>query len=94
MLGYEVYLSLAQAWLMQDEPERARAVLAPMLAVADREPWTAALAAALAADGRALIRLGRHQQARAELDRATWLARKHELPHVLHDARAAQRLLE
>jgi DNA-binding SARP family transcriptional activator len=94
MLGYEAYLSLAQAWLAHGEPERARAVLAPMLAVADREPWTAALAAALAADGRALIRLGRHQQARAELDRATWLARKHELPHVLHDARAAQRLLE
>ena len=58
MLGYEAYLSLAQAWLGHDEPERARAVLAPLLAVADREPWTAALAAALAADGRALIRLG------------------------------------
>ena len=59
MLGYEAYLSLAEAWLGHGEPERARAVLAPMLAVADREPWTAALAAALAADGRALIRLGR-----------------------------------
>ena len=42
-----------------DEPDRARAVLAPLLAVADREPWIPALAAALAADGRALIRLGR-----------------------------------
>ena len=86
MLGYEAYLSLAQAWLGRDEPERARAVLAPMLAVADREPWTAALAAALATDGRALIRLGRTEQARAELDRAARLAAEHGLPHVLRDA--------
>ena len=64
MLGYEAYLSLAQAWLGHDEPDRARAVLAPLLAVADREPWLPALAAALAADGRALTRLGQREQAR------------------------------
>jgi DNA-binding SARP family transcriptional activator len=93
MLGYEVYLPLAQAWLMQDEPERARAVLAPMLAVADREPWTPALAAGLAADGRALTRLGEKEQARAELDRAVRLAAEHGLPHVLRDAREARRQL-
>ena len=93
MLGYEAYLSLAEAWLGHGEPEQARAVLAPMLAVADREPWTAALAAALATDGRALIRLGRREQARAELDRAARLAGEHGLPHVLTDARAARRLL-
>ena len=93
MLGYEAYLSLAKAWLAHSEPERARAVLAPLLAVADREPWTAAQAAALAADGRALIRLGQQQQARAELDRAARLAREHGLPHVLRDAREALRLL-
>jgi len=90
MLGYEVYLSLAEAWLMQDEPDRARAVLAPMLAVADREPWTPALAAALAADGRALIRLGEREQARAELDRAARLAADHGLPHVLRGVRDVQ----
>ena len=39
MLGYEAYLSLAEAWLAHGEPDRARAVLAPLLAVADREPW-------------------------------------------------------
>ena len=93
MLGYEVYLSLAEAWLAHGEPERARAVLTPMLAVAAREPWTPALAAALAADGRALIRLGQAEQARAELDRAERLAGKHALPHVLRDAREAQRQL-
>jgi tetratricopeptide (TPR) repeat protein len=93
MLGYETYLSLAEAWLMQDEPERARAVLAPMLAVADREPWTPALAAGLAADGLALNRLGKKKRARAELDRAVRLAAEHGLPHVLRDAREARRQL-
>ena len=40
MPGYEAYLSLAEGWLAADEPDRARAVLAPVLAVAEREPWT------------------------------------------------------
>ena len=93
MLGYEAYLSLAEAWLAHGEPDRARAVLAPLLAVADREPWTAALAAGLAADGRALIRLGRKEQARAELDRAARLAGQHGLPHVLRQAREARQRL-
>jgi DNA-binding SARP family transcriptional activator/tetratricopeptide (TPR) repeat protein len=93
VFGYEAYLSLARAWLGRDEPERSRAVLAPLLAVADREPWTAALAAALATDGRALIRLGRTEQARSELDRAARLAAEHGLPHVLRDAGEGRRLL-
>ena len=93
VFGYEVYLSLARAWLGRDEPERSRAVLAPLLAVADREPWTAALAAALVTDGRALIRLGRTEQARSELDRAARLAAEHGLPHVLRDAGEGRRLL-
>jgi tetratricopeptide (TPR) repeat protein len=93
MLGYEAYLSLAEAWLAHGEPEQARAVLAPLLTVAEREPWTAVLAAALAADGRALIRLGRPERARAALDRAARLAGEHGLPHVRHDAREARRLL-
>ena len=87
MLGYETYLSLADAWLGHDEPERARAVLAPLLGVAERESWTPALAAALAADGRALIRLGERKQARAELHRAERLAREYGLPYVLRDVR-------
>jgi hypothetical protein len=57
MLGYEAYLSLAEAWLAHDEPT-AYAVLAPLLSVAEREPWIPALAAALAVDGRVLARLG------------------------------------
>jgi hypothetical protein len=34
VLGYEAYLSIAQAWLGHDDPERALAVLAPLLGVA------------------------------------------------------------
>ena len=89
MLGYEVYLSLAEAWLGHGEPDRARAALAPLLAVAEREPWIPALAAALAADGRALARLGQREQARAALQRAGRLAGEHGLPHVLRDVREA-----
>jgi DNA-binding SARP family transcriptional activator/tetratricopeptide (TPR) repeat protein len=67
MLGYEAYLSLAEAWLAHGEPSRARATLTPLLTLADREPWIPALAAALAVDGRALARLGQREQARAAL---------------------------
>ena len=90
MLGYEAYLSLAEAWLAPDEPDRARAVLAPVLSVAEREPWIPALAAALAADGRVLARLGQDGQAGAELEHAARLAGEHGLPHVLRDAREAR----
>ena len=93
VLGYEAYLSLAEAWLGHGEPDRARAVLAPLLAVAEREPWIPVLAAALAADGRALARLGQREQARAELGRAARLAGQHGLPHVLHEASEARQNL-
>jgi len=93
VFGYEAYLSVAQAWLGHDDPERARAVLAPLLEVAEREPWKVTLAEVLVVDGRALIRLGRKEQARAGLDRAAWLAGEHGLPHVLRDAQEGLRLL-
>ena len=93
VFGYEAYLSAAQAWLGHDDPERARAVLAPLLEVAEREPWKVTLAEVLVVDGRALIRLGRKEQARGELDRAAWLAGEHGLPHVLRDAQEGLRLL-
>jgi len=93
LFGDEACLALARAWLGRGEPERARAVLAPLLAVADRVPWLATLAATLAVDGLALIRLGQDQQARAQLQRAEHLAREHGLPHVLREARSSQQAL-
>jgi tetratricopeptide (TPR) repeat protein len=91
--GEEAYLALAQAWLDRGEPERARAVLAPLLALTERVPWTPTLAATLAADGRALIRLGQAGPARERLLRAERLAARHGLPHVRRDARSALRSL-
>jgi tetratricopeptide (TPR) repeat protein len=91
VFGYEAYLSVARAWLGHDDPERARAVLAPLLAAAEREPWKVALAEALVVDGRALIRLGELGQARSRLDGAARLADAHGLRYVLRDARAARR---
>jgi DNA-binding SARP family transcriptional activator len=93
VLGYEAYLSVAQAWLGHDDPERARAALAPLRATAEREPWMVALAETLVVDGRALIRLGERGQARSDLERAARLAAEHGLPYVLRDARSALRLL-
>jgi len=65
VMGDEAYLWLARAWLGRGEPERARAVLAPLLAVARRVPWIATLAAALAVDGSALIKRPRAGRQRA-----------------------------
>lgn len=89
LLGDEACLALAQAWLDHGEPERSRAIAAPLLAVADRAPWTPTLAATLVADGRALVRMGQREPAMAQLTRAEKLAGAHGLPHVLADARSA-----
>jgi len=92
--GYDAYLSLARGWLSHDQPDRARAVLAPVLAVAEREQWIPVIAEGLAVEGRALIRLGRREQAEARLRRASELARAHGMPLVLREAdelRAATR---
>jgi len=91
--GDDACMSLARAWLGRGHPERARTVLAPLLAVAERVPWTATLAATLATDGRALLRMGQHQQARIQLLRAEDLALKHGLPHVLQEARSSRATL-
>jgi DNA-binding SARP family transcriptional activator len=87
--GDAAYLAVARAWIDRDDPERARATLAPLLAVAERVPWTATLAAGLVADGRALGRLGETAQARSALRRASELAGEHGLPHIYADAEAA-----
>ncbi len=94
LLGEDAYLALAQAWLDRGEPERGRAVLAPLLALAERVPWTPTLAATLAADARALIRLGERERARAQLLRAGQLAAAHRLAHVQREARQAIRCLD
>jgi tetratricopeptide (TPR) repeat protein len=89
--GDDAYLSIARAWLDRGEPERARATLDPLLAVARRVPWMATLAAALVVDGRALIQLGEPESAAATLRDAARLADEHEMAHVRQEARSALR---
>ena len=89
VFGEDAYLSLARAWLGRGDPERARAVLAPLVSVAERVPWIPTLAGTLVVDGLALLRLGQDQQAGAQLRRAENLARQHGLPHVLREARTS-----
>jgi hypothetical protein len=88
MYGEDAYLSLARAWLGRGDPERARVVLAPLLAVAERVPWTPTLAATLALDGHALLRMGESNRARTHLLRSEHLASQHGLPHILREARS------
>jgi DNA-binding SARP family transcriptional activator/tetratricopeptide (TPR) repeat protein len=84
--GYDAYLSLARGWLRYDQPDRASAVLAPLLALAERGPWLPVLAEGLAVHGRALIQLGHREQAEGQLTRARRLASAHGMPHVVHEA--------
>jgi hypothetical protein len=87
--GYEAYLSVAGAWLRRREPDRARGVLAPLLAVAERAPWTPVLAQTLVVDGSAMAALGRLAGAGAALRQAAHLAAEHAMPHVAADAATA-----
>ncbi len=87
--GYETHLAVASAWLLRGEPERARQVLAPLLAVAERTPWKPVLAEALLVDAKALTALGRRADARAAIRRAAQLAADHGMPRVAAGAQAA-----
>jgi hypothetical protein len=89
MTGDGAYLAVARAWLARGEPEHARAVLAPLLAAAQRIPWVAPLAAASLIDGRAAAVLGLDEDAHALFVRAADLAQRHHLPRIADDAAKA-----
>ncbi|MDG4826611.1 AAA family ATPase [Asanoa sp. WMMD1127] len=52
LYGADAYTSVARAWLARGEPERAAALLDPLLAAGDRTGWRAPLAAARAVAAR------------------------------------------
>jgi hypothetical protein len=91
LTGDGAYLSVARAWLARGEPERARSVVAPLIAAARRVPWVAPLAEGFLVDGLAAEALGRADEARRLLIRAVELAQRHGLPHVAHGASVALR---
>ncbi len=88
MGGDFTYLSVARAWLSAGEPARARAVLAPMLVVAQRVPWVAALAQGSLVDAVAASRLGLDDEARSLMQVAADLARRFGLARVEQEATA------
>jgi hypothetical protein len=89
LLGTDSYLAIARCWLHHGDPARARAVLAPLLAAADRQAWVPAQAAGALIDGRAAAALGLGEQAGSAVARALALATRHALPHVERQARTA-----
>jgi DNA-binding SARP family transcriptional activator/tetratricopeptide (TPR) repeat protein/energy-coupling factor transporter ATP-binding protein EcfA2 len=86
LLGDGCYLAVARSWLSRDDAQRARDVLAPLIAAATRVPWVGALAAASLVDGQAALRLGQIAEAELLLGRAAELAVRHGLPRVASEA--------
>jgi tetratricopeptide (TPR) repeat protein len=93
LAGDACYHAVARTWLAAGEPERARAVLAPLIAAAERVPWVAALAEASLIDGQAALALDHAKQADPLLRRAADLAIRHGLPRVASEAAEALNLL-
>lgn len=89
LLGLDVYLSVARAWLAAGEPSRARSVLAPLLVAARAQRWVPALTSASLVDGMAAA-AAEDPAARKLLAEAGELAAAHGMPLV---AARALRLL-
>jgi hypothetical protein len=89
LLGTDVYVTIAHAWINHGEPTRAREVMSPLLGAAEREGWIPALAAGKLVDGRAAAALGDLTAARSALRDAADLAHRHRMPRIEHDATAA-----
>jgi DNA-binding SARP family transcriptional activator/tetratricopeptide (TPR) repeat protein len=85
--GDFTYLCIARAWLAAGQPQRARDVLAPMLAVAERVPWVGPLAEGSLVDARAAAALGRAEEAERLLGRARTVAGRYGLTHTADAAR-------
>ena len=87
ILGADAYLSVARAWLGRCEPARARAVLAPLLAAAQRLDWVPVLVTAGLVDATAAAALG-EPSAAAALGAVAERAQRHAIPGVAAAARA------
>jgi DNA-binding SARP family transcriptional activator/tetratricopeptide (TPR) repeat protein len=81
LFGADAYLSVGRGWLRHGEPARARTVIAPLLAAANRVPWRPVQVPALVLDAEAAAAAGAEsapQRAAAER-----LAHRFGLTHLL-----------
>ncbi len=81
LYGADAYLWVGRAWLLHDEPERTRTVIAPLLVAANRIPWRPVQVPALLLDAQAVTALG--GDATAPLAAARQLARQYGFTHLL-----------
>ena len=89
LLGTDAYLSVARAWLHHRQPERARAVLAPLILAAGRQRWLPTLASSALVEGEAAAALGDLAGAHDAYTRALDLATRNAMTRVGQDARTA-----
>lgn len=82
LLGADCYLAVAQAWLARGEPATARAVLAPLLAAAERQGWVPVRVTAGVVDARAALLLG-EPAAGAAAEAVALLATRHGMAEAL-----------
>ncbi|HVV21395.1 MAG TPA: AAA family ATPase [Pseudonocardiaceae bacterium] len=80
--GSDAYLSVARAWLAKGEPQRARAVVAPLLVAARKCGWLPMEAQACVVDGRAAAASGDGVVAAERFMRAAELGRRYGMPGV------------
>jgi len=81
LFGADAYLAVGRGWLRHGEPARARAVIAPLLAAANRVPWRPAQVPALALDAEAAAATG--ASSAPQLATAERLAHRFGLNHLL-----------
>ena len=86
LLGADAYVSVARAWLTHDEPDRARAVLVPLLAAARRLQWIPIIAEGELVDATARMIVG-DPRASAALAEVAALAAAHHTPLLERAAR-------
>jgi DNA-binding SARP family transcriptional activator len=81
LFGADAYLSVARGWLGHGEPARARSVIAPLLAAANRVPWRSVQVPALLLDAEAAAVIG--VEASPQRASAERLAHRYGLTHLL-----------
>ncbi|GAA3341093.1 hypothetical protein GCM10020358_31140 [Amorphoplanes nipponensis] len=81
LFGADAYLSVGRAWLRHGEPVRARAVIAPLLAAANRVPWRPVQVPALLLDADAAQAAG--AESAPQRAAARRLADRYGLAHLV-----------